>query len=305
MVAKVELRQFRYFIAVAEELHFGRAAARLHIAQPGLSQQIKSLERALGVQLLIRDSRGVELTEPGRVFLDHVRQVIEVAGRAVASARLAEGGKTGLLRVGTPALGMPPVAERVVRAFGERFPEVEVEIHPDMHTHLIDQVSRHSLDVALVLSPYKAVDPPPRYLRLGSYEIVAVIPKGHRLAALDRLPRTELLTEPFLDWPRSVNPELIDHLHRALFGEVEHPRLVEVAELEEARRFEHVANGTGIAVTVLPGLVDHHRFPGVVLRHFEEPAPSIDYGIVWPGTQESSLLHAFLEVAEELADSAH
>jgi DNA-binding transcriptional LysR family regulator len=106
-VAAVALRQFQYFIAVAEERHFGRAAARLHIAQSGLSQQILKLERAVGVQLLIRDRRGVEITEAGRAFLDQARLTVELADRAVASAVMAERGRSALLRVGTPILGSP------------------------------------------------------------------------------------------------------------------------------------------------------------------------------------------------------
>ena len=104
-----DLRQFRYFIAVAEERHFGRAAAHLHIAQSGLSQQILKLERSVGVQLLVRDRRGVEITDAGEAFLDCARLTLEMADRAVESAKAAERGKTGLLRVGTTVIGMPPM----------------------------------------------------------------------------------------------------------------------------------------------------------------------------------------------------
>jgi DNA-binding transcriptional LysR family regulator len=299
-VASVDFRQFRYFIAVAEELHFGRAADRLHIAQSGLSQQILKLERSVGVPLLIRDRRGVQLTEAGRVFLDHARQAVELADRAMASPQLAERGKTGTLRVGTPILGIPVVADDLLRAFEARFPETEIDIRPGLDPELVEAVSIHSLDVAIVLFPFKTVEPPPRYLQLSTFELLALVPEGHRLAALDRVPTAELLHEPLLDWPRSINPEMIDHIHRMLFADVEHPHRIALPILEEARRLEHVANGEGIGIAVLPPGMEPDA-PGVVVRHFEEPSPFISYGVAWSSTHTTSLVDAFLDVAREFA----
>lgn len=301
-MAGVDFRQFRYFIAVAEELHFGRAAERLHIAQSGLSQQILKLERSVGVTLLSRDRRGVALTEAGRVFLEHARQAVELAERAMASPLLAERGKTGILHVGTPILGIPVVAEELLQEFGARFPEVEVEIHPRLDPELVEAVSAHSLDVAIVLSPYKSVEPPPRYQQLSTFELLALVPEGHRLAAFERVPRSELLREPFLDWPRSINPEMIDHIHRMLFGDTEHPQRVALPILEEARRLEHVANGEGIGIAVLPPGMEPQA-PGVVVRHFEEPSPFISYGVAWSAMQTSPHVQSFIEIAREVAAS--
>jgi DNA-binding transcriptional LysR family regulator len=299
-VASVDFRQFRYFIAVAEELHFGRAADRLHIAQSGLSQQILKLERSVGVPLLVRDRRGVKLTDAGRVFLDHARQAVELADRAMASPHLSERGKTGILRAGTPILGIPVVAEELFQEFGIRFPEVEIEIHPGLDPELVEAVSTHSLDVAIVLSPFRSVEPPPRYQQLSTFELLALVPDGHRLAALERVPRSELLKEPFLDWPRSINPEMIDHIHRMLFGDTEHPQRIALPVLEEARRLEHVANGEGIGIAVLPPGMEPDA-PGVVVRHFEEPTPFIGYGVAWSGTLTTPLVEAFVDVAREFA----
>jgi DNA-binding transcriptional LysR family regulator len=301
-VASADFRQFRYFIAVAEELHFGRAAERLHIAQSGLSQQILKLERSVGVVLLRRDRRGVELTEAGRVFLEHARQAVELADRAMASPLLAERGKTGILRVGTPILGIPVVAEELLREFGARFSEVEIEIHPGLDPELVEAVSTHSLDVVIVLYPFKSVEPPPRYQQLSAFELLALVPQEHRLAAFDPVPRPELLKEPFLDWPRSINPEMIDHIHRMLFGNAEHPQRVALPILEEARRLEHVANGEGIGIAVLPPGMEPQA-PGVVVRHFEEPRPFISYGVAWSGAQISPFLESFIEIAREVAAS--
>ena len=204
----------------------------------------------------------------------------------------------GLLRVGITVIGMPPMAERLLQTFGERFPDVEVELHPRLTSELIDGISTFALDVAVVLSPFKPVDPPPRYQQLGAYELVAAVPEGHRLAKLDRVPRPELLKEPFLDAPRTINPELSDYIHRTLFGEIEHPHRVEVPLLEEARRLELIAAGKGIGVTMMrPGV----ERPGVVLRPLDEDTPAVGYGVAWSATQTSPHLDAFLDVAREVA----
>jgi DNA-binding transcriptional LysR family regulator len=302
-VASVDFRQFRYFITVAEELHFGRAAERLHIAQSGLSQQILKLERSVGVQLLSRDRRGVELTEAGRVFLDQARQAVELADRAMESPHLAERGKRGLLRVGTTILGMPPMAGRLLQAFGDRFPDVAVELRPRLISELIDGITTYALDVAVVLSPFKSVDPPPRYQQLGTYELMAAVPEGHRLAKLERVPRAELLAETLIEGPRNINPVLTDHLHRILFGELEPPQRLEVAELEEARRLELVAEGKGIGITVASPGVDRQAPPGVVFRPLDEDTPRIGYGVAWSATQTSPFLESFIEIAREVAAS--
>jgi DNA-binding transcriptional LysR family regulator len=303
-VANVELRQFRYFIAVAEELHFGKAAERLHIAQSGLSQQIARLERSVGARLFLRDRRrGVQLTEAGRAFLDPARLTIELAERAVTSAGLAEHGRRALLKVGTPILAMPPMAGRVLEAFEDRFPEVEVELHPRLISELIDGISMHDLDVAVVVSPFKSVDPPPRYQELGAYELVAAVPEGHRLAKLERIPRRELLKEPFIDAPRNINPEMVDHIHHILFGELEHPQRLEVAELEDARRLELVAEGKGIGLTGTSPGVERQALPGIVFRPLDEATPLVGYGVAWSGTQASPFVDAFLEVAQGVAAS--
>jgi len=300
-VSNVELRQFRYFIAVAEELHFGKAAERLHIAQSGLSQQIGKLERSLHAQLFTRDRRrGVQLTEAGGAFLDQARLTVELADRAVASAILAEHGLKALLKIGTPVLGIPPAAEAVVQEFGRRHPDIEVEVHPRLHSDLIDGISTHSLDVAVVFSPFKSVEPKPRYQQLGTFELVVILPEGHRLAKLDRVPRSELLEEPFIDWPRNVNPEMTEFIHRIMFGTSKHPRTRQVPELEDARRLEHVANGEGIGIA---GIGSAQQTPGVVYRHLEDPAPLIGYGIAWADGHPPTV-DSFLEVAHELADAA-
>src|SRR5262245_46479613 len=116
----MELRHLRYFVAVAEELHFGRAAARVHIAQPPLTRQIRDLEEELGVRLFDRDRRGVELTAAGKVFLAGVRMLLEQADQAIADARRAERGEIGTLRIGYVGAVAYSGLPEIVRAFRAR-----------------------------------------------------------------------------------------------------------------------------------------------------------------------------------------
>jgi DNA-binding transcriptional LysR family regulator len=297
----VELRQLRYFVAVAEERHFGHAAVRLGIAQPGLSQQIKSLERAIGVQLLERDKRHVEMTSAGEAFLYYARLAIELAERAGESARTAALGKTGLLRVGTRALGVPPIAEELLRQFGARFPEVDVDLRPGLVRQSIERLTSREVDVAIVLSPFDA-PPDSHYLRLGALEALIVLPLGHRLASLDRIPRSELFSETFLGLPRSFNPVFVDHLNEMLFGQTRHDRLIEVSDLNETGRLCRVAAGEGISV-VDPSVLSL-GISEVEFRRLEDPAPEIEYGIVWLDSSASPFVASFVELADRLAAPA-
>lgn len=298
----IELRQFRYFVAVAEERHFGRAAARLHITQPGLSRQIKIMERLLGVPLFERGSRGVELTLAGGALLDHALLMIELAERAADITRLAMRGQKALIKVGTPAAGIHAGGIDLLTEYQARNPEVEIQIHASFVPHNIEALFRHTLDVEIVLVPF-AFPETVRYLMLGSVELLAAIPAGHHLASLERIPRSALLGEPFLDWPRSTNPPLIDHLRRSLFGQVDHPRRVEVPDVSEANRLLLVAEGRGIAVPLFPSLAELN-IPRVVFRRLAEPT-SIEHGIAWLDVHASRALSGFLDVAREIAETTH
>jgi DNA-binding transcriptional LysR family regulator len=296
------LRHLRYFVAVAEERHFGRAAQRLMIAQPGLSQQIKSLERFVGVPLLIRDKRTVELTPAGEALLDEARLVIELADRAIETTRVVGDGKSGLLKIGTRALGIHGLADALLREFDARFPHVSVEFHPALLPQSIGDLERHKVDVAMILAPFETPEGA-NYVKLGSVEPLVALPLGHALADLERIPRSRLLSETFLDWPRSFNPSLLELVHARTFGEGPPRRIIEVADLSETSRLVRVAAGEGITVTVSPALAEL-EMANIVFRRIEDPAPDLEYGIAWFDNAASKFVHPFVEVAREIAAAA-
>jgi DNA-binding transcriptional LysR family regulator len=292
----VELRQLRYFLAVVDERHFGRAAERLRIAQSGLSQQIKSLERSLGTQLLIRNSRRVDLTEAGEVLAEQARLIVELVARAGETQRLVERGKRNLVKVATAAAGLPR-ANAVLREFRERFGDVELELLPGFGPQNVEALRRRAVDLAFVVEPVE-LPGASRYLRLGVQELLIVLREDHRLAGLDPIPRAELLRTPFVSWARGFNPDLMAHIHRLLFGELDNPSLVET-DLSTAR-LSLVARSTERAGVALPSDMELH-VPGLVFRRVEAPAPTLEYGIVWLEMYSSPFVPAFLEVAREVA----
>jgi DNA-binding transcriptional LysR family regulator len=286
----MRLRQLEYFVAVAEEHHFGRAAERLRVAQPGVSQQIKILERSLGAQLFIRGSDGVQLTEAGGALLDHARLVLELADRTREIPRLVMNGKSGLMKVGTAALHVHPAANQVIAAFREHFPLVDLELHPGFGPSQVDHLRRRMLDVAFVNAPLEDEEGQ-RYLALGTLEIRAVVPEGHPLAALDRIPRSELLKERYIGVPRAVDPALIDHTREEVFGQADIPDHVEVADTTLETRLRLVADGAGFTLTIRPEETDL-------------AIPGVEYGLAWLDSAASSFVASFVEIAERVAAEA-
>lgn len=296
----LELRHLRYFVAVAEEKHFGRAAERLRISQPGLSQQIKVLERSLGTQLLLRDQRHVELTAAGESLLEHANRLLTLVDRAVESTRLATLGKTGVLDIGTPAPGIQPVADDVLETFRARFPGIEVILHPGLGPQNDDALRRGDLDLAFVAAPPGSGEASPGYLRLGSVEVMIVLPESHPLTANERIARVSLLREPFIALPSAADPLVVEHVHRSLFGEREHPDLVESPDAAEATRIRLVLHGKGLSATYFPPIAEL-QIPGVVFRRVEDPEPFVEHGLAWVDREPTEPVQAFIEVAREVA----
>ena len=154
----MDLRHLRYFVAVAEELHFGRAAARLHIAQPALSQQIRRLEEELQASLLRRTKRHVELTEAGRIFVQEARATLAQAERAVRLAQRATRGEIGRLGVGLCTWIDTTYIPKAIRTFGERHPEVELELHSLASPEQLSALRDGRINVGFARSPMNCPD---------------------------------------------------------------------------------------------------------------------------------------------------
>ncbi len=206
----MELRHLRYFLAVAEELNFTRAAERLGISQPPLTQQIKALEAELGVPLFDRSAYRIELTDAGRVFAAEAARILGDARSAVQAARRAATGATGRVRVGfTESASFSPLVTSTLRSFRSDYPAVEMSLHEHPSTELTVALRAGRIDAAFVRPPL----PAQRGLTLDLLEkepLVAAIPSGHPLAGRSQIELGALAAETFILYPRAVRPGLVD-----------------------------------------------------------------------------------------------
>ena len=242
----MELRQLRYFVAVAEELHFRRAAARLHVSQPPLSHQIRALEAEMGCVLLNRTRRRVELTPSGAAFLRDARSLLAGLDAAVATARRVEAGQTGRLRVDFVGSALLSVVPEIVHSFREARPGVEVELRERPTVDGLRGVLDGTVDVGLVRAPIEATDEL-RAVSVLRERTVAALPAGHPLAALRRIPLRRLAAEPLVLFPRDQAPGFHDLLIQSLAATGVHPRVVQYAP-ETLTIIGLVAAGIGVSL---------------------------------------------------------
>ncbi|WP_067688224.1 LysR family transcriptional regulator [Nocardia jejuensis] len=241
----VELRHLRYFLAVADELHFGRAAARLHIAQPALTQQIQRLEALLGTRLFDRTSRTVALTDAGAVLRERASAIVRHAARDLEEVTRIGEGSQGRLYLGFVPSVLPLEPLRGVRRFRERYPLVQVELVEGFTSHLMEQLSHGSLDTAIVRDP----DPLPGISTtpLITEPYVAVLPADHSHAARATLTGADLADSPLVFFPRAAGVLAQDKNLAPLLESGRRPRIVQEASTWTTI-FYLVAEGIGITV---------------------------------------------------------
>jgi DNA-binding transcriptional LysR family regulator len=246
----MELRHLRYFIAVAEERHITRAARRLNMQQPPLSQQIRALESELGVALFIRGARGVELTVAGQTLLEEAYAILNAVGGAATRTRRAASGQLGKLSIGfTTSAALHPLVPQIIHAFRQDYPAVELDLHENAAADLTEAVMRHDMHVALLRVPV-ARPPGLAFLELLHEELLAVLPIGHRLhdsAGKDGLELRELAAEQFILVRRPGAPGIYENLLQACRAAGFEPVVVaEVAHM--LTNINLVAAGAGISV---------------------------------------------------------
>jgi len=266
----MELRHLRYYVAVAEECHFGRAAARLHIAQPPLSQQIKQLEAELGVQLLVRSTRRVELTAAGERFLVRARDLLTQAEAAVDEARRVAVGEVGRVAIGFTGTATYELLPSLSRALRTELPGVELDLRGEMLTpSQTEALLDRRIDIGLLRPPVGDVDLTTRDLR--QEPLIAVLPESHPLAAGTHVDIADLRGETLVGYPSQHRSVIHDAVIEACRSAGFVPQAAEVAETSTLVSF--VAAGLGIAL--VPRSVQHLRITGATYRPLSGRAPTV------------------------------
>src|SRR3954447_19866224 len=287
----MELRHLRYFVAVAEELHFRRAAERLYVAQPAVSEQVRKLEGELGVRLFDRTHRSVSLTQAGTALLEEARRVLRQAEIAQMAARNAGKGAGEWLRIGHLPDFMPSSVARALRMIGTGGSQVQVRLETGPALRLIGQLRAQQLDAVIVGLP--APTNGLRVTRIGSERAVAALPAGHPHASSESISLSRLAPERVIVLPRDSNPAFHSAVVSICRDAGLSPTLVEVAEPNVEHALLAVASGTGMAL--LPeSAAERYVAPGVRFVRLEGVAPAFETVVVTDRDTNSLATAGFL-----------
>ncbi len=292
----MEIRHLRYFVAVAEELHFGRAAERLFIAQPPLSQQIQQLERELGVALFERTSRRVRLTPAGAVFLQDALHILARVQASVQDARRAAKGELGTLAIGFVASATYDFLPRVLRRFREQYPDIELLLSEQNAAEQSNALREKTIHVGFARP---AIEAPEWVAKPITHEpFLLAVPEHHALAAMPAVALPELAAEPFIAFPPDPKPSYAD-LVKAVCEAAGFSPLVaqEVREMQTALSL--VAAGMGVCL--VPASVQNVQRRGVVYCPLTGLAPTTDLSVVYRKDDPSPVLALFLDTMQENA----
>jgi DNA-binding transcriptional LysR family regulator len=256
----MELRHLRYFVAVAEELHFRRAAERLHVAQPAVSEQVRKLEDELGVRLLNRTQRSVSLTDAGAALLTEARRVLHQAEVARLAARTARDRATSRLRIGYMPTALSADVPRALQRLAGAMPRLETNLEPGTGFELLEAVRSEDLDAAIVSLPAPTAGL--RTTVLGDRRAVAALPSGHRHAMAQQIRLEQIGPERIVVLPRDADRPFYDAVVTTCHKAGLSPTFVEMPDAQLERALLAVASGAGMAL--LPDSVsERYAAPGV------------------------------------------
>jgi DNA-binding transcriptional LysR family regulator len=297
----MELRHLRYFIAVAEELNFSRAAERLHMAQPPLSQQIRALEDEIEAQLFDRTKRPLQLTLAGQVFLEEARLALAQVDNAVTMAKRASRGEIGRLIVGFNSSMANCLLPDILRVYRDRFPKVEL-LWRELATSLQLQALRdRHLDVGFFhLMPSMLQESDLCSVTIWQESLIAALPENHRLANEIQVSLTEFARESFILPSRQFAPglsEQIEHFCQQ-FGFL--PNVIQEGTMM-LTILGLVAGGVGVAL--LPANTQNIQRKGVIYKNIAESTPTIPMAAVWRKKDNSPILREFLEVTKAIGET--
>ncbi|QSJ19485.1 LysR family transcriptional regulator [Nostoc sp. UHCC 0702] len=291
----MELRHLRYFVTLAEELHFSRAAERLHIAQPPLSQQIRQLEKELGFELFHRTKRNVQLTEAGQVFLSEVQQILRQLQQAIQVGQQTSRGEVGQLVVGFVSSAAYNILPNILRNFRCFVPGVSLELHELTTDQQLEWLRSGRLDIGFVRPPVEE--------NTFSWEIIfqeslmVALPETHWLANQSDVCLTSLANEPFILFPRILAPGLYD-LIISLCQQAGFSPTVTQEAIQMQTIVSLVAADMGVAI--VPASLQNLQRTGVVYQNIQESTPKVAIAMIWRRNQTSPTIQGFLKVVRQV-----
>ena len=288
----MELRHLRYFVAVAEELHFGRAAERLHLAQPPLSQQIQQLERELGVMLFTRANRRVTLTAAGAAFLEGARHSLASVEQAVLAARRAARGETGLLAIGFSTSATFEALPVLLSRLRVLCPDVELTLYEMNAAEQMQALLGKQITVGLARP--SLADAALTVETVLREPMIAALPETHPLAAQESLLLAELASEPFVLSPQGPKPNYADAVLALCAQAGFVPQVV-----QEAREMPTILSlvAAGLGVTLTPASARNLRRRGLIYRPLRDPEAMTELTVAYRRGDPSPPLARFLEIA--------
>jgi DNA-binding transcriptional LysR family regulator len=295
----MELRHFRYFVAVAEELHFGRAAKRLGISQPPVSQQIRALETEIGVELLRRTKRNVRLTPAGEVLLQAARKLLRGVEETMDVARRAARGEVGTVQIGyAPGIEIE-ILPKLLRAFAHRYPAVDVRILP-LHTRdQLEALRQRRIDVGLIRLPAMADDL--HIAEICREPLILVAPANHALAKRRTITFRDLEGVPYVHLARNYEPTYYD----LILGLAQSAQVTLRVVAESSHLYDNLSLvAAGVGVTLLPTGVRRIRRDGVVYRPVGPRKVEVKTGLAYRKNELSQVPVMFIQLTRRLYPSS-
>jgi DNA-binding transcriptional LysR family regulator len=292
----MEFRQLKYFITVAEELHFGRAAESLHLSQPALSKQIQALEKSLEIQLLERTKHWARLTIAGQKFLEIARHILNEVEEGIQVTKQVADGQVGKVRLGLTEATLFSIAPKIVKEYQANYPQVNLTLTSGGTEINVEALRTHQIDVGFVYLPIR--EPSLVVYPLYDESYVVALPTNHRLAKQNQISVQALEDKPLITYPRSLAPvwyaDFIKCCEQVGFA----PNVVQEAELAQTR-LGLVAAEAGIAFVLAD--MQNLSTQGVVYRTLIGDFPHLKLAIAWRQTESSPVVHEFLHVLKAIA----
>ncbi|WP_213803932.1 LysR substrate-binding domain-containing protein [Granulicella sp. dw_53] len=294
MDREIELRHLRYFVAVAEELHFGRAALRLHLAQPPLSQQIRKLEEILGYALFVRTSRAVRLTSAGEVFLERAHRTLRNVQEDLEEARSIGRGEVGFLRVGFIGSAMLTPLPAMFGEYRRRYPKVHLQLHESFTSKLLLLIGDETIDAGFL----RDGGPTPGFEVevLFSEPFIAVVPRSHPLATRKTISADKLRDQPFVFFSPAAGAHAYEKAIAPCVERGFRPQVV-----QEAPQWLTLLRlvGAGLGVTIAPACVRQIASDDVVCIHLSGTQARSDIELAYRSGEDRAIVGSFASIARE------